>query len=125
MQKNAFTYEGHIFKGWATSEDSTDIAYQDGAEITITENTDLYAVWAPVYELSFTLTQADAEFTLFSDAGRETELTPDSADGYTYTLENGTYYWTASAFGYESADGTVTLAGSGQTVAVTLEKQPA
>ena len=125
LMYNPFAYEGHIFKGWATSEGSSDIDYADGASITISQDTHLYAVWAPVYELSFTLTQADAEFTLFSDAGRETELTPDSADGYTYTLENGTYYWTASAFGYESADGTVTLAGSGQTVAVTLEKQPA
>lgn len=125
LMYNPFSYEGHIFKGWATSEGSSDIDYADGASITISQDTHLYAVWAPVYELSFTLTQADAEFTLFSDAGRETELTPDSAGGYTYTLENGTYYWTVSAFGYESADGAVTLTGSGQTVAVTLVKQPA
>ena len=83
LMYNPFTYEGHIFKGWATSEGSSDIDYADGASITISQDTHLYAVWAPVYELSFTLTQADAEFTLFSDAGRETELTPDSAGGYT------------------------------------------
>lgn len=125
LQKNTFTYEGHIFKGWATSENSSEIAYQDGAAIAITENTDLYAVWAPVFDLSFALTPSGADFALYSDEGRQQELTPNGGSGQTYTLENGTYYWAASAFGYQDAEDSVTLNGSAQTVNVNLTAQPA
>ena len=39
------SYNGYTFSGWATSDNSTTVAYADGAEITITEDTMLYAVW--------------------------------------------------------------------------------
>lgn len=123
LMANPFTYAGHIFKGWATEEGGTTVVYEDGATIEIedgTEKIDLYAVWAPVYALTFTLSPADAEFALFSG---ESKLTPDEGSGLTYTLENGTYSWTASRFGYKEQSGEVELKNE-QTIDVSLEAQP-
>ena len=124
LMDNPFTYAGHIFKGWATKEGGTTVVYEDGATIEIedgTEKIDLYAVWAPVYALTFTLSPEDAEFALFSE---ENKLTPDGGSGLTYTLENGTYSWTASRFGYKEKSGEVELKGAAQTVDVSLEALP-
>lgn len=122
LMANPFTYEGHIFKGWATEKGGTTVVYEDGADIRIEKDTDLYAVWAPVYALTFTLEPKDAEFALFSGGNK---LTPDGGSGLTYTLENGTYSWTASRFGYEDQSGKVELKDEAQTVPVSLEALPA
>ncbi len=45
LTANSFTLDGYTFSGWATSADSTTIAYEDGANITVEEDTTLYAVW--------------------------------------------------------------------------------
>ena len=48
LKANAFTREGYIFAGWATSENG-DVVYANGAEITATSNSKgpvtLYAQW--------------------------------------------------------------------------------
>lgn len=121
LMANPFTYEGHIFKGWATEKGGTTVVYEDGADIRIEKDTDLYAVWAPVYALTFTLEPKDAEFALFSGGNK---LTPDGGSGLTYTLENGTYSWTASRFGYKEQSGKVVLTEAAQTVNVSLEALP-
>ncbi len=51
---NTFSYYGHIFTRWNTNYRGTGTAYADGAEITITEDVTLYAIWAPK-ELTITL----------------------------------------------------------------------
>ncbi len=125
LEANSFSYAGHIFKGWATGE-SGPVVYEDGGEITITENTDLYAVWAAVYPLSFTVAPEDAAFGVSQvTEGSPVLLTPDSGTKYTYTVENGDYIWAASAFGYEDGGAQVTVNGGPQTVEVSLKKNPA
>lgn len=37
---------GYVFRGWATSKKSSEIAYNPGAEYAATKNVTLYAVWA-------------------------------------------------------------------------------
>ena len=44
---NAFTYEGHILMGWNTAADGSGTAYAKDGTIAITEDTVLYAQWAP------------------------------------------------------------------------------
>ena len=46
IPNNTYTREGYIFQGWSTSADSTEIAYSNGAAITLSADTTLYAVWA-------------------------------------------------------------------------------
>ena len=45
LHENAFTREGYAFAGWNTEADGSGTAYDDGAEITVTEGTVLYAQW--------------------------------------------------------------------------------
>lgn len=59
LQANTFQRDGYRFEGWATTPDGA-VAYADKDSITITENTDLYAVWTRVYRVAFQLTPADA-----------------------------------------------------------------
>ncbi len=125
LEANSFSYAGHTFKGWATEAGGA-VVYEDGGEITITEDTDLYAVWAAVYPLRFTVTPADAVFGVSQVTdGSPVLLTPDSGTKYTYTVENGDYIWAASAFGYEDGGALVTVNGAAQAVDVSLKKNPA
>lgn len=125
LEANSFSYAGHTFKGWATEAGGA-VVYEDGGEITITGDTDLYAVWAAVYPLRFTVTPADAVFGVSQVIdGSPVLLTPDSGTKYTYTVENGDYIWAASAFGYEDGGALVTVNGAAQAVDVSLKKNPA
>ena len=53
LKANTFTCDGKVFAGWATSADSTVIAYSDGASIETTTNMDLYALWADAVTVTF------------------------------------------------------------------------
>ena len=53
LKANTFTCDGKVFAGWATSADSTAIAYSDGASIETTANMDLYALWADAVTVTF------------------------------------------------------------------------
>lgn len=52
LTANTFTNSGKVFAGWATSENG-EVAYADGAKITVGSNTDLYAVWGDAYTVTF------------------------------------------------------------------------
>ena len=97
LQANTFQRDGYRFEGWATTPDGA-VAYADKDSITITENTDLYAVWTRVYRVAFQLMPADAQFSLYGDEARTALIAADS--GTAYTLAAGTYYYSVSAFGY-------------------------
>lgn len=49
---NAFSVYGYRFAGWSTQAGG-DVEYQAGARITVTDNTDLYAVWDRGYRDRF------------------------------------------------------------------------
>ena len=126
LDKNTFTYDGYTFQGWAESADAETADYADQASITLDgADKELYAVWAPVYHLSFTVTPEQAEFTLYSGEAHSEILSPNGDTGYTYTLENGTYAWEASCFGYQTAAGSVEVNGGDVEQAVALTAYPA
>ena len=119
LQANTFKRDGYRFEGWATTPDGA-VAYADKDSITITENTDLYAVWTRVYRVAFQLTPADAQFSLYGDEARTALIAADS--GTAYTLAAGTYYYSVSAFGYAAVQGSVTVSGDAQEPVVLAEK---
>ena len=119
LQANTFKRDGYRFEGWATTPDGA-VAYADKGSITITENTDLYAVWTRVYRVAFQLTPADAQFSLYGDEARTALIAADS--GTAYTLAAGTYYYSVSAFGYAAVQGSVTVSGDAQEPVVLAEK---
>ena len=45
LSKNMFSIEGYTFRGWAENISATEAKYTDGAEITLSKNLELYAVW--------------------------------------------------------------------------------
>ena len=60
LESCTFAYDSYEFKGWATSAESTEIVYADGAELTaaaenIDSGIDLYAVWAGIQLSSATV----------------------------------------------------------------------
>ena len=120
LKANPFTYEGHIFKGWAETAGG-EVKYADQAEYTIGDaDTDLYAVWAGVYPLTFYVDPADAELKLFADEEHKTAIDPDEKGKTVYTLENETYYYTADKFGYGSISGSSEVKDAAVSMDVTL-----
>lgn len=84
LTANTFSREGYTFQGWATSA-SGEKVHNDQASVTLTKNTDLYAVWQKnSHNVSYTITPADkATATINSSA-----TTPQSIDyGETVTLD--------------------------------------
>ncbi len=45
LSRNAFSYVGHTFAGWNTSQDGSGTSYRDGQVITVTADMTLYAQW--------------------------------------------------------------------------------
>ena len=72
------------------------------------------------HKLTFTLTPANAELTVKKG---EEELKSNS-DG-SYTVTKGEYTYSASAFGYQPIDGTVTVPAGDHTETVTLQEKDA
>ena len=120
LTANTFTREGYRFDGWATSADSSEVAYADGASVTLNDaDLDLYAVWTKVWRVTFPNLPQGAALTVKNAAGET--LTPAS-DG-SYILADGTYSYSASLFGYESAtDVAFTVSGADLSVADTLRE---
>lgn len=105
---NTFSRTGYTFQGWATSATGTK-AYDDEESVTLTKNTDLYAVWQKnSHNVSYSITPVDkATATINSSA-----TTPQSIDyGETVTLDitPDAEYNISSV----TATGGVTLSGTG------------
>ena len=84
LNANTFSREGYTFQGWATSA-SGEKVHNDQASVSLTKNTDLYAVWQKnSHNVSYTITPADkATATINSSA-----TTPQSIDyGESVTLD--------------------------------------
>ena len=120
LTANAFTRDGYRFDGWATSAGSSEIAYADGASVTLQDaDLDLYAVWTKVWRVTFPNLPQGAVLEVQNAAGET--LTPES-DG-SYILQDGAYTYTASLFGYETASNvTFTVSGADLAVADTLQE---
>lgn len=63
LNKNTFTREGYDFTGWNTAADGTGDSYADGAKVTLTEDTTLYAQWEDNHSLTKVINKKDATCT--------------------------------------------------------------
>ena len=50
---STFTKEGYVFASWNTKADGSGVSYTEKRQITLTENTTLYAQWSRYYFISF------------------------------------------------------------------------
>ncbi len=96
---------GWEFKGWATEPGTNAVEYEDGASVTLTENTVLYGVWNRTitrrYYSSATATSL-TESTAATQYYRNTSTTAADVTSYArpalYT--NSTYGWTPIGWSY-------------------------
>ena len=63
LNANTFTREGYNFKGWNTAANGSGTSYADGAKITLTEDTTLYAQWEDNHSLTKVINKKDATCT--------------------------------------------------------------
>ena len=106
LTTNTFTYEDHCFQGWATSDNSTTVAYTDGQ--TVSNLTDvpgavvnLYAVWAEVPTVSVqNVTVCQGAATTMTAVLTNTQLTGVTYQWYTVSGETATAVEGATAATY-------------------------
>ena len=118
-----YTFENIKYEtacSWSAAYEDGDYALQSGT-ITVKKNVEQAITLEPnLHDLTFTLTPADADLVVKKD---DEALTPTS--GTTYSVPMGAYTYTASAFGYQDAAGTVTVEKSNKTQDITLTAHPA
>ena len=82
LPSNPFTYEGHTFTGWNTAADGSGTPYADGASVTLTGNTTLYAQWdeeSNYIPVNVTVVDPDSKITysLWSSANPDASSVED------------------------------------------------
>ena len=116
LQPNSFVRPGYRFGGWAT-EPNGQAVYDDGAEITLTENVDLYAVWTAVWAVTFPNMPQGAAIEVKDAQGILQEPREDGS----YLLADGDYTYSANLFGYEAVtDVAFTVKGAALEITETL-----
>lgn len=86
LDANEFTRTGYTFNGWNTSSDGTDTPYADKTKITITKNTDLYALWkANSYKVRFDKNASNATGTMYDQSFTYDVAQLLTANGYALT----------------------------------------
>ncbi len=89
LTENAYSREGYSFVGWNTKADGTGKSYLDGDNITIIEDTTLYAEWVKIHTLTFDKNNNEAvgdNYSINVISGLPTTI-PNEVF-YMYTLED-------------------------------------
>ena len=94
LTANTFTRSYYTFTGWNTKADGTGTSYQDGASVSLTENTTLYAQWRPIqYAISYALnggTLSTSNPVSYDVESADVKLNNPSKTGYTFAGWTGT-----------------------------------
>ena len=129
LDANTFTRTGYVFQGWATTAGGAKV-HNDGASVTFTESTVLYAVWeVNSHSVTFTLSPTGATVTVNSSStspqtveyGSTVTVVVTPAEHYTlYSIEvsNG------ASVTIKNNTGTFTMPDENVTVTVTMTEEP-
>ena len=77
LSENAFSRADYKFLGWSTDKNATEADYADKSEITVTEDTTLYAVWEKKKEQKITA----SDMTIILKGGDKAIDAKSSGDG--------------------------------------------
>ena len=90
LTKDEDEFYKYSFLGWAESENSETAEYQNGSEISLTENIALFAVWKKIakHKLIFHLKNGGADFTLATNYA-EDETPLDLPSGFSWKDSDG------------------------------------
>ena len=118
LNANTFTREGYTFQGWATSATGTK-AYDDEESVTLTKNTDLYAVWQKKnYNVTFTPSITNGTVTVNSNS--TSPQTAEFESTVTVTVTPAAGYVFGTLVVKDADDNTITLSGEGNTRTFTM-----
>ena len=123
LESCTFAYDSYEFKGWATSAESTDIAYADRAELTATvddieSGISLYAVWAGIPLSSATVSLPAGTGYLIGGTTVVLTETLEPANAYVLSSVEVTVADSEETVNYDFATKTLTLpSNSGDTSA--------
>ena len=78
------TRSGYKFKGWATSNSASSVAYTDGKSISLSGNITLYAVWDKI--VTYTITYDPNGGSMTSNASTTQTATGTESEGASVTL---------------------------------------
>lgn len=53
LHPSTLSRTGYVFRGWSTSSNATTAVYSDGEGFPFAENTILYAVWSPIFAVTY------------------------------------------------------------------------
>ncbi len=91
LKANTFSRSGYTFQGWAKSSISSSAEYSDGAAVSFTGNTTLYAIWkngnASSYAYSYTITFHGNGGKTASGATTTTQMAEGNNRPVTITLD--------------------------------------
>ena len=118
LTANTFSRIGYDFIGWATSASGTK-AYDDLTPVTLTKNTNLYALWQKKnYNVTFTPSITNGTVTVNSNS-----TSPQSAEfesTVTVTVTPAAGYVFGTLVVKDADDNTITLSGEGNTRTFTM-----
>ncbi len=119
MTANSFSRTGYTFQGWSTSPSGSK-EYDDGASITITAATTLYAVWQ-VNKHSVTFSQPASGGTFTVNSSSSSPVTNvDFGSTVTITITPTNSYFTVNTVSVSGASGSVAVSGEGTSRTFTM-----
>ncbi len=118
LTANTFSRTGYDFIGWATSASGTK-AYDDLTPVTLTKNTNLYALWQKKnYNVTFTPSITNGTVTVNSNS--TSPQTAEFESTVTVTVTPAAGYVFGTLVVKDADDNTITLSGEGNTHTFTM-----
>ena len=128
LNLNSFTRPGYTFTGWNTKADGSGRIYQDGQEVTLNANLDLYAQWRKCALSEITVApKENAKFTYGSTLGSSDFVVTKVYDnGETVTVDPENYTVSPSALETvgENVPVTVTYQAKSYNCTIRVDKAP-
>ena len=128
LNLNSFTRPGYTFTGWNTKADGSGSIYQDGQEVTLNANLDLYAQWRNRALSEITVApKENAKFTYGSTLGSSDFVVTEVYDnGETVTVDPENYTVSPSALETvgENVPVTVTYQAKSYNCTIRVDKAP-
>lgn len=113
LSASTLTRTGHVFRGWSASANATTATFLDQAVFPFTQNTILYAVWSPIFTVTYSANGGVGSMTTSRSADPQSlRLNSFTREGFAFAGWNTQANGGGTAFG----DGSVFPFSQNQTL---------